>query len=103
MKQKKSDLKKAIQTLGIPDEASPAEIRKLYKELIFQWHPDRCREDVQTCKEKLQELQDAYKIILYYCENYRISFRDDDLRGFTDKKDALGLWLERFGDDPVWG
>ena len=46
---------------NLPDHASLNEIRKLYKELIFRWHPDRCKEDPQICNEKIRKIQEAHK------------------------------------------
>jgi curved DNA-binding protein CbpA len=39
------ELKKALILLNIPEKASLLEIKKIYKNLLYQWHPDRCIEN----------------------------------------------------------
>jgi DnaJ-class molecular chaperone len=97
------DLKEAMDIMGIHEQASLMEIRKRYKDLIFEWHPDRCKQNPEICKEKMHTIQDAYTLILSYCEQVKISFKDEDIRRFTGKGEAFDFWYDRFGDDPIWG
>jgi curved DNA-binding protein CbpA len=43
MKYSIDEIKSALELLNIPEKASLLEIKKVYKDLLFQWHPDRCR------------------------------------------------------------
>ena len=103
MKMVKDDLIWALDILEIPDKASIAEIKKIYKELLFKWHPDKCREDEAICNEKTRRIHEAYKIIQVYCENYPISFTREDIDKNQPKEAAFRFWMDRFGDDPIWG
>lgn len=50
------------QTLGVSRDASPDDIRKAYKKLARQYHPDANPED-PSAAEKFKEVQDAYSVL----------------------------------------
>ena len=52
----------AFETLGLPWEATPAEIRTRYKQRLKMHHPDVNSGD-RTSEERLQATIDAYKIL----------------------------------------
>lgn len=102
MKYTINDLRNALEILNIPESASLSEIKKIYKELLFQWHPDRCKEKKELCNQKTREINKSYKIMRAYCENYKFKFNIDEMeRNHGDNK-AANFWYERFGDDPIW-
>ncbi len=90
-------LREAIKVLGIKDKASIKEIKEIYKDLMAKYHPDKCKQE--ECYEKSQIIAEAYKIIMDYCENYKIDFTSIDLKDVDKQR----WWYERFGDDPIWG
>lgn len=94
---KYKDLKEAKKALGLPDEAALDEIKKRYRRLCHQWHPDKGKE---KSSEMFRKVHDAYQAVLEYCRDYRYSFRDEDLRKFMSAEES---WLERFGDDSFMG
>jgi curved DNA-binding protein len=49
-------------TLGVSQSASDDEIRKAYKKLVRQYHPDACPNDKEAAA-KFKEVQDAYAIL----------------------------------------
>jgi DnaJ-class molecular chaperone len=49
-------------TLGVAKWASEAEIKKAYKKLAMQWHPDRHQGD-KKAEEKFKEINEAYQVI----------------------------------------
>jgi DnaJ-class molecular chaperone len=49
-------------TLGIPKNASPAEIQKAYRELARKYHPDMNPND-KTAKKKFQQVQAAFDVL----------------------------------------
>jgi len=92
----------AADLLGIRDQASLHEIRALYHERVREWHPDVSRKDPAESHEMTIRLRDAYEILVEYCMNYTFSFRAEDLaRELADA--PADYWMERFGDDPIWG
>lgn len=50
--------RKCLEILGLPPSASEDEIKKAYKNLARQYHPDK--NDDEEAKEKFQEISGAY-------------------------------------------
>ncbi|HXV68027.1 MAG TPA: DnaJ domain-containing protein [Nitrospira sp.] len=50
------------QVLGVSREASDEEIKKAYRKLVFQFHPDRNPDD-NTAEERIREINTAYEIV----------------------------------------
>jgi len=48
--------------LGVSREASDEEIKKAYRKLVFQHHPDRNPNSTQA-EEKIREINSAYEVI----------------------------------------
>jgi DnaJ-class molecular chaperone len=48
--------------LGVEKEASGKEIKKAYRKLALQYHPDRNQGD-PGCEERLKEVNEAYQIL----------------------------------------
>ncbi len=90
----------AVQTLGIADSASLETIKGRYRELMKQWHPDRCGEEEARCREMAAKITAAYHHILEYTSAYRFSFREEDIARQID--DGDDWWRQRFGNDPMW-
>jgi molecular chaperone DnaJ len=49
------------EVLGLPRNASPEDIRKAFRKLAFQYHPDRCKDD--GASEKFKEVNEAYEVL----------------------------------------
>jgi molecular chaperone DnaJ len=49
------------EVLGVPRNASPDDIRKAFRKLAFQYHPDRNRDD--GASEKFKEVNEAYEVL----------------------------------------
>jgi molecular chaperone DnaJ len=48
--------------LGVPQNASPAEIKRAYRRLAMRWHPDRNTSPEAT--ERFKQIQGAYDQLL---------------------------------------
>jgi hypothetical protein len=44
----------------------------------------------------------VYDLLVDYCMNHAFSFRIKDLAQVLEQ-DPTNYWMERFGEDPVWG
>jgi len=93
-------IEKAIDILGLPESATMEFIKKRYKSLSRKWHPDKYPDNPEECHQMMQKINEAYQIIIDYCENYKYSFKKEDIRSTFSPEE---LWYERFGDDPIWG
>lgn len=49
------------EVLGLARDASPEDVKKAFRKLAFQFHPDRNREDGAT--EKFKEINEAYEVL----------------------------------------
>jgi len=69
------ELKNAKKTLGLPVKASLTEIRKAYHELAQKYHPDKLIDgNKDDLNRKMKEINEAYDILIDYCNNYKFSF-----------------------------
>ena len=61
-----------------------------------KWHPDKHLDDIQKANVMSIQINEAYSIIIEYCNNYEYSFEEEKI-----KKDYLSpaeWWHEKFGD-----
>ena len=56
-------MKKYYEILGLKPDASENDIKKAYKKLALQYHPDRNKEDPDKAAEKFKEISNAYQIL----------------------------------------
>ena len=51
------------EVLGVSRSASPEEIKKAYRKLAIQWHPDKNPDNKKESEEKFKEASEAYGIL----------------------------------------
>ena len=56
-------MKDYYEILGIPETAKPEEIKKVYRKLAFQYHPDKNPGD-KRAEEKFKEISGAYYVLI---------------------------------------
>jgi len=97
---KHNKIRIAADILELPEKASMATVKKAYREMLHQWHPDKCEDEPQKCKEKTIEIIEAYGVILDYCSEYEYPFSEEELKKTLSAEE---LMYQRFWDDPIWG
>jgi molecular chaperone DnaJ len=65
--------------LGVPREAAEADIKKAYRKLAMEYHPDRNNGD-KAAEERFKEITEAYEVL-----------RDPEKRATYDRYGAAGL------------
>jgi molecular chaperone DnaJ len=50
------------ETLGVPRDVSDEDLKKAYRKLVLQYHPDRNPGD-KTAEEKIREINAAYEVV----------------------------------------
>ena len=64
-----NELQNAYGVLGVSSSATDAEVKKAYRKLMSEHHPDKLvskglpEEMMQIAKEKAQEIQTAYDVV----------------------------------------
>ena len=88
----------ARDTLKLGDKATMGEIKRAYHRLSKEHHPDLVNGDAE--KEKVMyRLTSAYELLMRFCSEYRFPLKPDE----NNIYDADDWWLDRFGQDPLWG
>ncbi|KAA0195043.1 hypothetical protein HAZT_HAZT005077 [Hyalella azteca] len=78
------------QTLGVPKESTPEEIKKTYRKLALKYHPDKNPNNPEAA-EKFKEVNHAHRIL-----------SDQTKRNIYDTYGSLGLYIaEQFGEENV--
>ncbi|MBU1642236.1 J domain-containing protein [bacterium] len=74
------EVMKAKTLLGLRDNASLAEIKARYKNLMHKWHPDKHLDEIETATKMSSEIITAYKIILEYVKEYEYRFDEEYIK-----------------------
>ncbi len=70
-------LNKARRILGLPEIATMEQIKNAYRKLVMAYHPDRCTDkDKSLCTKKMAEINNAYKLVTNYIQNYKYMFTE---------------------------
>jgi curved DNA-binding protein CbpA len=69
--------------LGVEHKATADEIKRAYRKLVFQYHPDR-NPDNREAAEKLKEIMAAYDVL----SNEESRSQYDKSKGFRNEKDG---------------
>ncbi len=56
-------MKDYYQTLGIPENAGDEDIRKAFRKLAFQYHPDKNIGSEKAAEEKFKDINEAYVVL----------------------------------------
>ncbi|MGD9143487.1 MAG: J domain-containing protein [Dehalococcoidia bacterium] len=74
-----NEIEEARKLLGLGEEATLKEIKKAYRKLAHRHHPDKPAEDDTREDETMKRLNLAYRLLLDYCNEYKYSFREEDV------------------------
>lgn len=75
--------------LGIKRDATPDELKAGYRRMVFQWHPDRCKEP--NAQEQFMAVQHAYDVLSKSRDRYdaglalEASLRDNTAQNYKDR------------------
>ncbi len=93
------EIMQAKEILGLPSFASYEYIKKKHREIVKKYHPDSNVAQNTESNEIMKKINNAYKIIEHYINNYEYSF----------EKDAIARYNPEVGSsfydyiDPIWG
>jgi len=62
--EKQAARKDYYQILGVNKDATPQQIKKAYRKLALEWHPDKhSQEDKEVAEQKFTEITEAYEVL----------------------------------------
>lgn len=82
----------ARKILDLPEEATLQEIKQAYRSKVKKYHPDKTGR--KGYEEKMVQINRAYETLLQYIEEYRFSFRKEDVERNDPARD-----MRRFSED----
>ncbi len=94
------EIDEARKLLGLPESATLEEIKKAYRRLAVETHPDTCSEkDHQGCEDMFKKITRAKEILLDYCAGYKYPFTKADAEKVRLNKDFEYDHMRQFYDD----
>jgi curved DNA-binding protein CbpA len=90
------ELTKSLEILGLPERVTLGEIKRRYRLMVKEAHPDAKKE---APPESFQMIHTAYRTLMEYAEAYKISFSEEE---FYEQNPEERL-RKQFQDDPLWG
>ncbi|MCS7199186.1 MAG: DnaJ domain-containing protein [Caldimicrobium sp.] len=86
-------IERARKILKLPIITTRRDIIENYHRLAKEVHPDKGGDLM-----KMKELNEAYQVLMEYCDNYKI-----ELKPNSAGADPSDFWFQHFSEDPVWG
>ena len=74
------ELTEAREVLELPEKTTLKKIKSQYRKLLKKWHPDKCPDEKERCHEMTTKIIAAYTRIMSYCDQYKISFAQQDVK-----------------------
>ena len=81
--------------LGLRETSTLREIKNKYKNLMKKWHPDKHRDDQEKATKMSMQINEAYEVILEYCNSYEYSFDEEDIK--KTSYSPAEWWHDKFG------
>merc|ERR1712038_702140 len=75
---KQSKEKNYYKILGLQRNASKKEIKKAYRDLALEWHPDKNADNKEEAEKKFQDISEAYEVL-----------SDEELKGKYDRGEEV--------------
>jgi DnaJ family protein A protein 2 len=93
-----SEIDRARKLLGLGEAATLKEIKSAYRRLAHRHHPDKNDSAAVRSNEVMKELNRAYKLLMDYYNEYRYSFRRDDVSRVYPEAENIENWRDRWSD-----
>jgi DnaJ-class molecular chaperone len=93
-----NEIEEARKLLGLGEAATLKEIKKAYRTLAHRHHPDKHGADNSAESETMKQLNRAYKLIMDYCNEYKYSFKKEDVARTYPHDEYLRTFKEKWHD-----
>jgi hypothetical protein len=93
-------LRRARELLELDERASLREVKEAYRNLARRWHPDRVDDGRQAeAEEMMKALNEAYALLVAYCEGYPIPLDQEAVRQVDPFYDHLRRFYHEYFQD----
>jgi DnaJ-class molecular chaperone len=94
-----NDIEEARKLLGLGEAATLKEIKRAYRTLAHRHHPDKHGSATsKETEETMKKLNWAYKLLIDYCDNYKYSFREEDIAQTYPHDEYLRTFKDKWYD-----
>lgn len=93
-----NEIEEARQLLGLGETATLQEIKRAYRALAHRHHPDKLSGADNTENETMKQLNRAYKLLMEYCNEYKYSFKKEDVARTYPQDEYLRTFKEKWYD-----
>jgi DnaJ-class molecular chaperone len=94
-----NEIEEARRLLGLGEAATLKEIKTAYRTMAHCHHPDKYGSvDSEKNEEVMKRLNWAYKLLMDYCDNYKYSFRGEDVAETDPHEEYLRTFKEKWYD-----
>ena len=90
------EIDEARRLLGLGETATLKEIKAAYRRLAHIHHPDKHGGADAGDTEIIKKLNRAYKLITDYCNDYRYSFRQEDITKVYSQEEDYKKWRDNW-------
>ena len=92
-----TEIDEARKVLGLSEAATLKEIKRAYRTLAHRHHPDKHSEATsEETEETMKRLNWAYKLLMDYCDNYKYSFREEDVARAYPEEEYMRNWRKNW-------
>ncbi len=85
--------------LRLGERATIGEVKRAYRQLCKQYHPDLVGEESAEDAAMIRDLTRCYTALMQHCNQFRIPLVPPE----DERIDPEDWWMDRFGRDPLWG
>jgi DnaJ-class molecular chaperone len=93
------EIEEARKILGLGEEATLKEIKNAYRKLAHRHHPDKLGKDDTNESETMKRLNRSYKLLMDYCNEYKYSFREEDVARTYFYDEYMRTYKDRWFDN----
>lgn len=101
-RQEWKEIEAAAALLQLGETATLQEIKRAYRRLSKEYHPDLAQSASAENEQQMYRLTAAYELLRRHCETFRIPVKQPENAEEYDLYDPQEWWRARFGQDPIW-
>ena len=91
-----NEIDEARRVLGLGEVATLKKIKSTYRRLAQRHHPDKHIVASEEDVERMKKLNQAYKVLMDYCTDYKYSFKEEDVARTYPYEEEMRKWRENW-------